>query len=260
MISSDSQSCDPSKLQRVEGSLKRTYVSLDSNGDKLSTKRTSEYDALRHIVQTQMKGFTEQQLIYNGVSIESFIRSQAKESFEYPTSQNQLEINQKCKHVSISSTEYVIFDPFTGSLITYNNLKSWFKSEDGGTKGTNKTTITSLNDPCNYLPYAIKKYKTDYPLPSPMWRLQTGELKGVRTRFMKLLSFLLVSLEKMYENVKRENTTNFDDEMKQVKDFYKNLLKSIDLEPDPIKKKKLVDLKSSVETKFGNGLKKLRNS
>jgi hypothetical protein len=262
MISSDSQSCDPSKLQRVESSLRRTYIILGDNTESSFAKRTNEYDALRHIVQKHMKDLTDEQLMYTGESIEDFVMSQAKDSFDYPSEYDtKLEINEQCKGVSISSTEYVILDPYTGSLITYGNLKSWFGTEEYSyktktNKGKNITKQISLNDPCNILARGFKRYKTEYPLPSPMWRLQAEELKGVRTRFMKLLSFLLLSLEKMYEDVKSRNTKNFEDgEMKQAKEFYKNLLKSIKLESDSEKKKKLIDLKNSVEAKFGNGLK-----
>ena len=91
-----------------------------------------------------------------------------------------------------------------------------------------------------------------------MWKLEANELKNVRTRFMKLLSYLLMSMQKMYEDVKRKNVKDFgkNENIESVKIFYKSLVDSIRLEENVEKKKKLILLKDSVEAKFGSLLKK----
>ena len=91
-----------------------------------------------------------------------------------------------------------------------------------------------------------------------MWKLSNDELKGVRTRFMKFLSFLLASFQKMYENIKTKNSKDFgkNKNSEETKAFYNNLLETIKLEENDEKKKKLILLKNSVEAKFGNLLKK----
>ena len=42
-----------------------------------------------------------------------------------------------------------------------------------------------------------------------MWKLEDDDLKGIRTRFMQLFSFLLLSMQKMYENVILKNSGDF---------------------------------------------------
>ena len=272
MVSSNSQSCKPLKLKRVEMSLRKTIINVNENSNSFSNSvpssaRITEYKALHDVVRNYIKKLPNQDLIYGGVTIENFITSQASDlsSFTYPTSSIPKDIWDECKQVKISPNEYVILDPLTGSLITYGNIQKWFTSKPypltTGEGKSKKTIIVPLNDPCNVLTNGLQNYKSQYPLPSPMWRLQSNELKEVRTRFMKLLSFLLISLQKMYEDVKRQNIKDFgkEEELKKIKIFYKNLLNDIKSEDDSEKKKKLIDLKNSVEAKYSNSLKKSLN-
>jgi uncharacterized protein YcbK (DUF882 family) len=118
-----------------------------------------------------------------------------------------------------------------------------------------------------------------------MWKLQPDELKGIRTRFMKLLSFLLLQFKKMYESIlikydlsyvaqnksklalKNKNTKKNSNEnskdnsndniytpnnLEEIQKFYSNLLKSIDIESDPDKKEQLNIVKKEFEETYSN--------
>ena len=115
-----------------------------------------------------------------------------------------------------------------------------------------------LNDPCNIITNALKEFKEKYPLPTPMWKLEENELKEIRNRFMKLLSFLFFSMQKMYEDVKNKNIKDFgkNEKTENIKIFYKGLLNSIKNEENVEKKKKLIILKDEVEANLATYVKK----
>ena len=274
LISSNSQGCNPAKLSKVESSLKKATVALEKSNVVLSVDgakvSTNEYDSLRQIVHRYIRNRTDKELIYGGKSVEEFIKEQNQgKTFTYPAEdESQEDKRAKCKNLSIGSSDPVILDPLTGTAFTYSNLQNWFNpktkeitepipAQGSRRAGTKKHTV-KYTDPCNYIPHCISKFQEKYPLPSPMWKLQQDELQGVRNRFMKLLTFLLVSLQKMYENIKRKNIGDFskNEEVDKIQKFYDELLLSIEQERDQDKKQKMTHLKNSVEARFGDLLKK----
>ena len=274
LISSNSQGCNPGKLSKVENSLKKATVALEKSNVVLSVDgakvSTNEYDSLRQIVHRYIRSRTDKELIYGGKTVEEFIKEQNQgKIFTYPADDDSLEDKRaKCKNLSIGGSEPVILDPLTGTAFTYSNLQRWFNPKtkeiteqipaQGSRRAQTKKHTVKYTDPCNYIPHCISKFQEKYPLPSPMWKLQQNELQGVRNRFMKLLTFLLVSLQKMYENIKRKNIGDFskNEEMGKIQKFYDELLLSIEQERDQNKKQKMFHLRNSVEAKFGDILKK----
>jgi hypothetical protein len=140
-------------------------------------------------------------------------------------------------------------------------------------KPQQKSQIREYKNVYSTLHHAYNEYKSKYPLPSPMWKLQQDELKGVRTRFMKLLSFLLIQFKTMYENIlskhdisyKKQNENNVviknknknkkiytPDNLEKIHNMYSNLVKTIEMESNQNKKADLNILKQEVEAKFGD--------
>ena len=261
IISSSAIGCNVNKLKIAKTALERTKIKV-YGGD------TTEYLALRNIVTTQIKKFNENELIFidgKGMSIKDFILSKnpgRTNDYLVTDGVSKQDIKKFCQNfIKPSENDIVIFDPFTNSTFTYNNLQKWFgiKDEIGyidskATSGSQKQPKTKpiiipIDDICNIIINALKEFKEKYPLPTPMWKLEANELKGIRTRFMKLLSFLFTSMQKMYEDVKIKNVKDFgkNEKLGNVKIFYKKLLNSINIEENIEKKKKLIILKDEVE-------------
>ena len=261
IISSSAIGCNVNKLKIAKTALERTKIKV-YGGD------TTEYLALRNIVTTQIKKFNENELIFidgKGMSIKDFILSKnpgRTNDYLVTDGVSKQDIKKFCQNfIKPSENDIIIFDPFTNSTFTYNNLRKWFgiKDEIGyidikATSGSQKQPKTKpiiipIDDVCNIIINALKEFKEKYPLPTPMWKLEANELKGIRTRFMKLLSFLFTSMQKMYEDVKIKNVKDFgkNENLGNVKIFYKKLLNSINIEENIEKKKKLIILKDEVE-------------
>ena len=281
MVSAEAQGCEPSKLSQVEVSLRRTI--LTSNVSGAIVDRDTEYNALQRIVRTYIRNLKETDLLVGGKSIETFIMDlnpNAPVDF-YPDeteSRSKEKIKEKCHgKVKITGDTKCIIDPLLGVVFTYDNLKAWFtpspttQSVEVVNKKTGKKKKTGTKkidfvDPCNILINSINMFKENYPLPSPMWKLEMDDLKGIRERFMKVLSFLLITLREMYERLKQENIGSIKENIGSIKDnrksenevrsFYSKLIQSIENEQDNTKKQQMIRLQDSIEAKFGNLLVK----
>ena len=113
------------------------------------------------------------------------------------------------KTVNISPNDYILKDNFMNINFKWEEIKKWIdpdivridKKGNPGQhqqQGQQKKKIKQeipLNDVCNHLPKILKYYKNNYPLPSLMSELKSEELKQIRIRFMRLLSFLLLQFK-----------------------------------------------------------------
>ena len=178
--------------------------------------------------------------------------------------------------MKISEGEEVLFDDLVGTKYTYKNLKDWFpppsivssinKKQKGGKNPQQKKPQIkkgNVNNPYTIIKNALKLYKEKYPLPSPMWKLQHNELRGIRIRFMKMLSFLLLNFQIMYENIlnihksnliiknKNKKNMNTPDNLKTIHTMYSKLKKSIEMESDPDEKTRLIISLQELEATFG---------
>jgi hypothetical protein len=274
MVSAEAQGCDSSKLSQVEVSLRRTI--LTSNVSGAIVDRDTEYNALQRIVRTYIRTLKETDLLIGEKSIETFIMDlnpNAPVDF-YPDemeSRSKEKIKEKCHgKVKITGDTKCIIDPLVGAVFTYDNLKAWFTpapkyvpiqkkdAKTGKTKTIGKHP-ENFTHPCNILINSINMFKENYPLPSPMWKLEMDDLKGIRERFMKVLSFLLITLREMYERLKQENIGSIKDNRKsenELRSFYSKLIQSIENEQDNTKKQKMIRLQDSIEAKYGNLLVK----
>ena len=264
----EAQICVPSKLSKVEQALRRTLVPSNSESENANNDteyKITEYNALHNIVKKYIRELNENDLFYGKKSIEDFIKDASnKEDLGdfYPDSseiKDLKKIKEKCKNIKIKNkNEKCIFDPLMGATFTYDNLQKWFappitepitKTNNSGITNIIGTKTFYATDPCNILISGYNKFKSDYPLPSPMWKLNQSELQGIRQRFMKIISFLLITLKDMYESLKNKNVNN------ELKSFYSKLLQSIENERNNSKKQEMLRLKNSVEAKYGDLLK-----
>ena len=292
-VSDSAMNCNYIKLNIVEKILKESKINI-----KVGNKYTgsNEYAELNKIVTKYIKDLKETDLIVGGKTIQEFIQDNNKnKTFNFTITDSNHLINTNCKNMVINESELVFIDPLTGSTSTYKNLTEWFGYKKEHIK---KDTITQIpgmqkkqkevleyKDPCNVIKNSYNMYISNYTLPSPMWKLQPDELKGIRTRFMKLLSFLLLQFKKMYESIlikydlsyvaqnksklalKNKNTKKNSNEnskdnsndniytpnnLEEIQKFYSNLLKSIDIESDPDKKEQLNIVKKEFEETYSN--------
>ena len=284
-IHSDTSTCNnllyfisKKALEISKISLKKTNLDYNIKGLKISN---NEYNALNLIVKTHIRKTINDNgngLIINNMSVQDFLNKHIKydQSITISNPEDKNNIYNECKNKSfeIFDETPVFIEPFTKTIFKYGEIKKWFplqnvkkniekRNKDGKVITTTSgqtimiTEIINYNNYCNIIQNAVLKFKYDYNLISPMWKLQQDELNGVKTRFLKILTFLLVSLKEMYEQVKRENSkkNSKKKEENKIKVFYYSLLKDIENEKNSSKIQKMVKLKDDVEAKFGYLLK-----
>ena len=209
-VSDAAMNCNYLKLNKVERILKESKINI-----KVGNKYTgsNEYAELNKIVTKYIKDLKETDLIVGGKTIQEFIQNNNKnKSFNFTITDSNHLINNNCKNMVINESELVFIDPLIGSTATYKNLTDWFGYKKEHIKKDQTVTqipgmqkkqkeVLEYKDPCNVIKNSYNMYISNYTLPSPMWKLQPDELKGIRTRFMKLLSFLLLQFKKMYESI-----------------------------------------------------------
>jgi hypothetical protein len=223
---------------------------------------TTERAALEKIVRNNIQRMKADELL--GKSIESFIKQFITDfKIETPSdaqkqmklSKQEHELYQKYKGNLIPDDQTIFIDPFIGTQVTYKNLQDWYskatftetvtkgKDAKGKDKKSQKKSVTVTN-PYTKIRHGIDEYKKNYRLESSMYNLQNEDLKKIRTRFMKLLVFIVNSLRSMYDDLSKIEEKN------ELKRLYLKVKKSLEDETDPEKIKKLNLLKNSIEAKM----------
>jgi len=270
-VTSDALNCDSSKLKRIQQSLMNTKVKIKI--DDIIIEDT-EYNSLRNLVSGYIRNSTtESQLLFgNYESLMEIIKEfnqDRKINFTEKIPSSNAKKYTECKHLkSPSGTTRILFDPLTGSSFTFNNMKAWIspviiskpksksknknmeggKKKDKNKKQKQKQEKITVENICVILQNGFNKFKNQYPLSSPMWRLDEEILTKVRTRFMKFLVFLLTSLKNMYQNIINKFDEK-DQKLSNVKKFYIELINLIKNEKDPEKRKQYIELKREINKK-----------
>lgn len=279
-IASFAKGCIPGKLTRVKQALERNNIIWKIQGKEYPI---TEWLALEQIVSNYVKSLSDEQLIINNQSPESFVMNIVAEDLkrDVPQHLTYLKNHEEKEYVyknyegRVNLNETVVIDPIMQVPYTYGNLINWFgyatgkkhqqqqqqNPQRGGKKSGKKQKKgegqRQYRNPVSVIKHALQQFRLRYKLPSPMFMLDGKTLEGVRRRLLKLLLVIFLQLEQTYldvlEKVSSVNNTpeNREELIQRLKNLMVNLNNAIAQETDQEKREKLIRLKDIAKNKFG---------
>ena len=261
IVYSDAKGCNSNKLQFIKNELRETKYKLQNKIEK------TEYTMLNEIVRNYIKNLKENEIIYKHGSVINLIKSIDDVNIDDYSLGEYKHKDDDCKSKKFEmNNPSCFFDPLTGSIFTYNELKAWFHKK---VEGKNPNV-------CEILDNCYNRFKSEYPLASPMWKLQENELTGIRDRLLILIKFILRELENMYIDIQKtfekksqgedkkidqeqtsqqieKNEENKENKMiENIRNMYNKLIYDISLETDENTKNEMIKLKKNIEMDYGD--------